>query len=308
MTEPTEPVVTTTEPTSSQPIISTGTGSGSQLLPEILVTLDDQQLSKAHELTSAMKAFRDGTPEQTPILQLQRVAPGFQGQILDFTLDSKFLKIFTKESPDAPDGFTIPSVKESDTIYPRDAMEAKALDGTLTEASNRLLSACSYLLEVLYSIKDDTDQRLTECVFRALCLTASTTSMLEVERLLRPGDRPSVRDQTARYDMPRVIQEVRRSRPLTTEQRSPEERPKEKSEPDDEFKLVKKKGPTTWSREEPPLTPTYDRSKRRPVYHPGRQSFTYRQGPFRGGQRPQSDANRREGPASAPAPRSGSRP
>jgi hypothetical protein len=194
-------------------------------LPDILLHMNDTQLSQAHELTSAVKAFREKGSGETMFSQLKKVAPGFQGQLLDFNLDDKFLRIYLKENPDPPDEIYLPKVKESDTIYPRDADEAKALDSTLTEASNRLLSASAYLLEALASVKEDAEPRLSEMLFRALCLTASSTSMIEVERLLRPGDRPRVKDQTARGNMPSVIQEIRRSAPKAdTEPRNDEPR------------------------------------------------------------------------------------
>jgi hypothetical protein len=288
----------------SQPACSMESGPGSQRLPEILLALDDQQLSKAHELTSAIRAFRDRIPEQAPILQIRRVAPGFQGQLLDFSLEPKFLRLFMKECPEPPEGFSIPTVKESDTIYLKDTAEAKALDSTLTEASNRLLTASAYLLEVLHSIKDESDPRLSECIFRSLCLTASTTSMLEVERLLRPGDRPRVLDQSATFGMPRIIQDVRRSRPTVAEDRRTEGLLKRKDDSDDDLRPVKRKILTQWTEEEPSMTVTYDRPRRRQFFHRGQQNYTYRRTPFRGRQlHPTFDTLRRDvSSSSTPSP------
>jgi hypothetical protein len=52
--------------------------------------------------------------------------------------------------------------------------------------------------------------------FRSLCLTASATSMVEVERFLRPGDRDKIRVQIGSTSIPSVIQEVRRTTPTAT--------------------------------------------------------------------------------------------
>jgi hypothetical protein len=175
--------------------------------------MNDVQLSQAHELTAAVKAFREKSAGETMISQLKRVAPGFDGHLLDFRLDDKFLRTYLKENPEPPDEIFIPKVKEADVTYPKDADEAKALDATLTETSNRLLCASSYLLEALNLVKEDTDPRLAESIFRGLCLTASSAAMMEVERLLRPGDRLRVKDQAARGDMPSLIQAIRRNVP-----------------------------------------------------------------------------------------------
>jgi hypothetical protein len=173
--------------------------------------MDDTQLSNARELTSAIQAYRERVSGQTTMNELKRVAPTFDGHLLDFNLASKFSKIFMKETPEPSDEILIPRVKESETVYPKDLREAKALDTTICEASNRLLCASSYTLDVLQSLKDSRDPKIPEFLFRSLCLTASATSMLEVERHLRPGDRPKVKEQVFRGDMPVVIQEVRRA-------------------------------------------------------------------------------------------------
>jgi hypothetical protein len=175
--------------------------------------MSDAQLSQAHVLTSAVRAFREKASGESILSQLKKVAPGFQGHLLDFNLDPKFLKMYMKENPDPPDAIFIPTVKESITTYPRDAEDTKAMDSTLTEASNRLLTASAYLFEAIGLIKEDMDPRLSETMFRALSLTASSVSMLEVERLLRPGDRPRMKDQSDRGIMPTVIQEIRRNAP-----------------------------------------------------------------------------------------------
>jgi hypothetical protein len=184
--------------------------------------MDDAQLSRAKELTSAIQAYRERTSTQTTLTELKRVAPGFDGHLLDFNLDSKFSRLFMKDVPEPSDEISIPRVKENETVYAKDLKEAKAMDSTMCEASNRLLCASSYTLDALQSLKDDSDPKIPEYLFRSLCLTSSATSMLEVERHLRPGDRPKVKEQVSRGDVPSVIQEVRRATVLTDGVRSGE--------------------------------------------------------------------------------------
>jgi hypothetical protein len=188
----------------------------SQSIPDLFNSLDDSELAQAMELGSAILQFRDRTSRQALIFDVKRVAPTFDGHLLDFYMQEKHVKKLLKEIPEAPMDFTIPTVKPMDSAFPKDAAEAKALDSTLAEVSNELLGASGYLLEVLQSMNDDSDKRLGEFIFRAFCLTANATTKLEVERLLRPGDRDKVVDHSRRADLPSVIQEVRRSIPIPT--------------------------------------------------------------------------------------------
>jgi hypothetical protein len=215
-TEPIPTVPETAEPKADQEKLLIEPPSP-QKLPTLFSSLSDSDLSQAVELGTAIKQFRERTTSQSMLSHLKRVAPTFQGQILDFNLDPKYTKLFTKECPEPMEDITIPRVKEADTVYARDVHEAKALDATMTEASNRLLCASTYMLDVLHNLKEESDPQLTEGLFRSFCLTSSATSMLEVERLLRPGDRPMVRDKIARIDIPTVIQEVRRSAPTAAD-------------------------------------------------------------------------------------------
>jgi hypothetical protein len=191
-----------------------------QKLPSLLVSLSDSELSKAVELGTAIKQFRERQTIHVLLAHIKRVAPTFQGQIVDFNLDPKFAKLWMKEAPESMDDITIPRVTQMDTSYPKDAQDVKALDTTMTEASNRLLCASTYLLDILQGMKDDADQQVVEGIFRSFCLISSATSMLEVERLLRPGDRPRVRDRLARIDIPSVIQDIRRSVPTVLDSTS----------------------------------------------------------------------------------------
>jgi hypothetical protein len=185
-----------------------------------------------------------------------------------------------KECPDPMEDITIPRVKPMDTVYPKDVQEAKALDASMTEASNRLLCATTYLFDVLQNLKDESDPQLTEGIFRSLCLVSSATSMLEVERLLRPGDRPMVKDKAARIDIPSVIQEVRRSAPTVT---SPDQGGGVLRTRDDleDFLPVKKKHST----EPPPelFTDTFRHQTRRSYSGTARQGYSgYGRGSYRG--------------------------
>jgi hypothetical protein len=156
---------------------------------------------------------------------VKRIAPTFDGHLLDFYAEEKHVQKLLKEVPEPPFEFTIPSVKPMDSAFPKDAAEAKALDITLAEVSNQLLGASGYLLEVLSSMNEDSDKRLGEFIFRAFCLTANATTKLEIERLLRPGDRDKVGDHSRRSAMPSVIQDVRRSVPNPTTSTVPQDPP-----------------------------------------------------------------------------------
>jgi hypothetical protein len=210
-TEPMDTASTAAELPPGQGKLSTEPGSGLQALPTILNSLSDSELSQTVALGSAIQQFRDISTQHSVFADLRRVAPSFRGQLLDFRLDDRHLKTFMKDGSEPPTDISIPTVKPMETVFPKDQKEAKALDTTLCEVSNRLLTASGYLLDVLQSLNENSDKRLAECIFRSLCLTASATSILEVERLLRPGDRDKVRDQVGCVDMPSVIQEVRRA-------------------------------------------------------------------------------------------------
>jgi hypothetical protein len=239
--------------------------------------MDDKILSQTVELGTAIRQFREHSTGQLLFSQLKRVSPTFQGHILDFSLDPRYLKIFLKEKPDAPEDISVPRVREADVVYSKDEGEAKELDSTLTEASNRLLAVSLYLMEVLQALDDKSDEKLTENLFRALCLTASTTSMIEVERLLRPGDRSKVKDHSARSDMPSVIQDVRRETPtvgLQVKRTLP-------------FVNTAEEGFTTRRK----MIPSEDGRSFTPIYRPGNRGrsparrpsmFTYRHGQSRG--------------------------
>jgi hypothetical protein len=197
-------------PSHTSPLIGLRT---SQSIPDLFNSMDDSELAQAMELGSAIQQFRDRSSHQTLISDIKRVAPTFKGHLLDFYMEERHTKILLKETPEPPDDFTFPTVRPMETVFPKTLAEAKALDSTIAEVSNELLGASGYLLEVLQSMNDDSDKRLGELIFRAFCLTANATTKLEVERLLRPGDRDKVVDHSRRADMPSVIQEVRRTIP-----------------------------------------------------------------------------------------------
>jgi hypothetical protein len=255
-------------------------GPESQSIPKLLASMDDKVLSQTVELGTAIRQFRERSTGQALISQLRRVAPTFQGQILDFNLDQKYVKLFLKEKPDSPDEITVPKVKEADIVYTKDKEEAKELDSTLTEASNRLLAVSLYLMEVLQALDDKSDEKLTESLFRALCLTASTTSMLEVERWLRPGDRSRVKDHSSRGDMPLVIQTVRRQSPTATDSRM-RLRPVHDGGLGDDIMPIRKLAPSDNDRG---YTPIYGQGNRgRSASRRAHPSvFTYRHGQSRG--------------------------
>jgi hypothetical protein len=190
------------------PLVSQGPGS--QALPSIFFGLPDHELSQALEIGQAIRQSRVKAAQQSMMDDLRRVAPTFKGQMLDFQLDDKFTRQFLRDAPDPPIDIIIPTVKQADIIYSRDSKEARAMDITLTDISNRLLGATSYLMDVLQSLSEESDKKLGEYIFRALCLTASGAASLEVERLLRPGDRDRV-GAVSTGMMPSVIQDVRRT-------------------------------------------------------------------------------------------------
>jgi hypothetical protein len=189
-------------------------GPGSQALPSIFFGLPDHELSQALEIGQAIRQSRFKAAQQSMMEDLRKVAPTFKGQILDFQMDDKFTRQFLRDAPDPPLDILIPTVKPADIIFPRDGKEVKAMDVTLTDISNRLLGASSYLINVLQSLSEESDKKLGEFIFRALCLTASGVASLEVERLLRPGDRDRV-GVVSTGAMPSVIQDVRRT-PIRT--------------------------------------------------------------------------------------------
>jgi hypothetical protein len=246
-----------------------------------LMHMDDAQLSRAKELTSAIQAFREKESTQTTVTELNRVAPGFNGHLLDFNLDSKYSRLFMKETPEPSDAISIPRVKENETVFAKDLKEAKALDATICEASNRLLCASSYTLDALQSLKDVSDPRVPEYLFRSLCLTSSATSMLEVERHLRPGDRPRVKEQVARSDMPTVIQDVRRATPAKDNVHMEEADSIEATDGGVSFK-TKRRAPVDRRRDYPP-TYTYPYRGRSPARRSYSGSYVFRRGSPRGG-------------------------
>jgi hypothetical protein len=219
-------------------------GAGSQALPSILFGLPDNELTQALQIGQAIKDSRAKTSTQSMMDDMKKVAPDFKGQILDFQLDDKFTRQFLRDAPDPPTDISIPTVKEADTIYPRDVKEAKAMDQTLTDISNRLLGATSYLLDVLQSLTEESDKRLGEYIFRAMALTASGAAALEVERLLRPGDRDRVGAHASSATMPSVIQDVRKTpvRAALFSKRAAPERDDPGFEPDFEPVYMQKRG------------------------------------------------------------------
>lgn len=215
-TETTDTASTAAElpPGQGKPLVQAGAEVNK--IPNLLSALSDSELAQTVALGSALQQFRDRATRHPILDDMKRVAPGFQGQILDFHLEDKHVKTFQRDVPDPPVDIIMPTVKPLDIVYARDMKEAKALDSTLCEVSNRLLAATGYLMDVLQNLSDVSDKKLAEFIFRSMCLTASATSMVEVERLLRPGDRDRIRFQVGSTEMPSVIQEVRRTTLTTT--------------------------------------------------------------------------------------------
>jgi hypothetical protein len=135
-------------------------GAEVQKIPSLLSALSDSELSQTVALGSALQQFRDRAIRHSILEDLKRVAPGFQGQILDFHLEDKHVEAFQRDVPDPPMDIITPTAKPLEAVYVKDMKEAKALDGTLCEVTNRLLSATGYLMEVLQCMSDASDKRL----------------------------------------------------------------------------------------------------------------------------------------------------